>query len=156
LNLVSKFVLEVHDNPSPYPLGWVNKDVYIKVMKQCKIKFSISVDFLDEVELDVVPLNVCGLVFGGPYMYMRDAIFMQRSNQYCLMKDGKSYIINAHKGKSKISLVSVNQAKKLISSSKKYVFLFLIENHSIDESMRVQESLEGCTKEQKHQFKYFL
>jgi uncharacterized protein (UPF0128 family) len=124
--------------------------------KQCKIKFVVSVDFIDEVELDVVPLDVCGVVFGSPYMYMRDAIFMQRANQYRLIKDGKSYIINAHKGKSNISLVSANQAKKLISSSKKYVFLFLRENQSDDESMRVKASLEGCTKEKKHQLEELL
>jgi uncharacterized protein (UPF0128 family) len=80
----------------------------------------------------------------------------QRANQYHLIKDGKSYIINAHKGKSKISLVSANQAKKLISSSKKYVLLFLRENQSDDESIRVKESLEGCTKEKKHQLEEFL
>lgn len=53
---------------------------------------------------------------------------MWRANQYQLIKDGKSFTINAHKGKSKISLVSANQAKKLINSSKKYVLLFLREN----------------------------
>ena len=97
-------------------------------MKQCKIKFVVSVDCIDEVELAVVPFDVCEVVFGSLYMYMRDAIFMWRSNQYRLIKDGKSYIINAHKSNSKISLVSANQAKKLISSSKKYVFLFFREN----------------------------
>jgi hypothetical protein len=108
------------------------------------------------VELDVVPLDVCGVVFGSPYMYMRDAIFMWRDNQYRLIKDGKSYIINKHKGKSKSSLVSANQAKKLISSSKKYVFLFLRQNQSNGESMRVNASLEGCTKEHKHQLEELL
>jgi hypothetical protein len=77
------------------------------------------------VELDVLPLDVCGVVFGIPYMYMRDAIFMRREKQYRLIKDGNFFIINAHKGKLKTSLVSANQAKKLISSSKKCVFLFL-------------------------------
>jgi hypothetical protein len=125
-------------------------------MKPCKIKFAISVDFIDEVELDVVLIDVCLLVFRSPYMYMRDAIFMQRTNQYRLIKNGKSYIINVHKGKSKISLVSVNQAKKLISSSKKYVLLFLRENRSDDESMRVKASPEGCTKEQKQQLEELL
>jgi hypothetical protein len=61
-------------------------------------------------------------------MYMRDVIFMQIFNQYRLIKDGKSYIINMHKGKSNISLESANQAKKMISSNKKYVLLFLKEN----------------------------
>jgi len=32
-DLVSKLGLEVHDHPSPYPLGWVNKDANIKVIK---------------------------------------------------------------------------------------------------------------------------
>jgi hypothetical protein len=52
--------------------------------KQCKIKFVVSAYFIDEVELDVVPLDMCGVVFGSPYMYMRDAIFMRRENQYHL------------------------------------------------------------------------
>jgi hypothetical protein len=46
-----------------------------------------------------------------------------------------------HKGKSKISLVSAKQAKKLISSSKKYVFLFLRENQFDDESIVITEKL---------------
>jgi hypothetical protein len=86
-------------------------------------------------------------VLGRPYMYMRDAIFMQRDNQYRLIKDENSYTINVHKGKSNISLVSANKAKKLIISSKKYVFILLRENQIEDELIRVKESLEGCTKE---------
>ena len=128
MDLFNKIGLEVHKHHIPYPLGCVNKDEKIKVMKQCKIKFFVSVDFIDEVELDVVPLDVCGVVFGISYMHMRDVIFMWRAKTYRLIKDGKSYIINAYKGKSKISLVSANQGKNSISSSKKYVFLFLIEN----------------------------
>ena len=93
--------------------------------------------------LYVVRLDVCGVVFGSPYMYMRDVMFMWRANQYHLIKDGNSYIINTHKGKLKISLVSANQSKKLISSNKKYVLLFLRENQYEDESIRVKASLEG-------------
>jgi hypothetical protein len=57
-----------------------------------------------------------------------------------------------HKGRSKISLVSANQAKKLISSSKKYVLLLLREDQTKDETMRVKASLEGYTKENKTSF----
>ena len=32
-DMVSKLGLEVHDHPHLYPLGWVNKDVELKVMK---------------------------------------------------------------------------------------------------------------------------
>jgi hypothetical protein len=99
--------------------------------------------------LDVVPLDVCGIVFRRPYMYMRDSIFMHISNHYFLIKDGKSFIINTHTKEKKNSLVNVNQAKKLINSRKKYVLLFLRENQSDDELIRVKESLVGCTKEKK-------
>ena len=51
--------MEVHDNHIPYPFGWENKDAEIKVMKQCKIKFLVSANFIDEVVLDVVPLDMC-------------------------------------------------------------------------------------------------
>jgi hypothetical protein len=89
-------------------------------------------------------------------MYMRDEIFMQRANQYKLIKDDNSYIINVHKVKSKISLVSVNQAKKLIGSIKKYVLLFLRENQSGEELLKVKTSLEGCTKDKKHELEELL
>jgi hypothetical protein len=78
-------------------------------------------------------------------MYIKDVIFMKRKNQYHLIKDGK-YFINPHKDKSNISMVSANQAKKLISSSKMYVFLFLRESQPGEESVRVKEFLERCKK----------
>jgi hypothetical protein len=78
--LVSKLGLEVHNHPRPHPLGWVNKDVEIKVTKKCKIIIFVGVDSIEEVELDVVPLDVCRVVLGIPYMYMRDYIFMWRDN----------------------------------------------------------------------------
>jgi hypothetical protein len=147
--LVNKIGFEVHDHPHPYPLGQDNKDIDLKVTKKCKIKFVISANYIDEVEVNIVPRNVCGVVFGSPFMYLRDEIFMRTINQYCLIKDGKSFIINVQKSKYKISLVSANQDKKLINSSKKFVLLFLRENQVGDESVKVNASLEGCTKEKK-------
>ena len=46
---VKKLGLEVRDHPSPYPLGWINKDAKLKVTKQQKIRFDISANFIDEV-----------------------------------------------------------------------------------------------------------
>ena len=84
----------------------------------------------------MIPLVLCGLVFQSLYMYMHDRIFMQISNQCFLIKDGKSFTINMHKGNSNISLVNSNQANELISSNMKYVLVFLRENHSSEESIR--------------------
>jgi hypothetical protein len=120
------WVNEVHDYPYLYPLGWVNKDAEIRVTKQCKIKFAISANFINEVELDVVPLDMCGVLFGSPYMYLRNVIFTRRSNQYHLIKDGNTFImIQCIQMQIKYLYVSVNQAKMLINYSKMYVFIFL-------------------------------
>jgi hypothetical protein len=67
--------------------------------------------------------------------------------KYLLIKDGNSFIIKSHKGESNISLVSANQSKRLIGSSKKCALFFLRENQPTKESIRVMASLEGCTKE---------
>jgi hypothetical protein len=94
--LVEKLGLETQDHPHPYPLGWVRQDVELEVSKQCKCKFAINQNFVYEEVVDVVLLDVCGVILGSPYLYVRDAIFRRRENQYRLVKDGKSCAINAH------------------------------------------------------------
>jgi hypothetical protein len=91
-DLVNELGLEVQDHPHPYPLGLVNKDAKLRDTKQCKIKFDVSANYVDEVEVDVVPLDVCGLVFGSPYKYIKNVIFIRSANQHYLIKDGKSFM----------------------------------------------------------------
>ena len=57
--------------------------------------------------------------------------------------------MNAHKGKSKISMVSANKAKKLISSRMKFVLILLRLNQQEDKLVKVKASLEGCIEEKK-------
>jgi hypothetical protein len=44
----------------------------------------------------VVPLDICGIILGSPYFYVRDINFRRRVNQYMLVKDRNPYDINAH------------------------------------------------------------
>ncbi|XP_057844927.2 uncharacterized protein LOC131054430 [Cryptomeria japonica] len=69
--IVKKLNLTTTPHPKPYPLGWVCNDAQLQVTKQCKIRFAITANFVDEVEADVVPLDICGLVLGSPYLYDR-------------------------------------------------------------------------------------
>ena len=56
------------------------------VTKQCRLRFGITVNFVDEVELDVIPLDICGVVLGSPYLYDRDAIFHRKENSIISLK----------------------------------------------------------------------
>ena len=74
-------------HPKPYPLGQVCEDAKLHVTYQCKLKFAITFDFVDEVELDVVPLDICGIMLGSPYLYDRKTIFFNEHNMYHFFKD---------------------------------------------------------------------
>ena len=56
--------------------------------RHCKLRFAIGSTFVDEVELDIVPLDICGIVLGSPYLYDRKGIFCRTENKYQLTKDG--------------------------------------------------------------------
>jgi hypothetical protein len=63
------------------------------VTRRCKLIFSITANFIDEVELDVIPLDIYGIVFGSPYLYDKRAIFHHHENKYHLFKNGFGYIV---------------------------------------------------------------
>jgi hypothetical protein len=75
--LVKKMGLEMKPHLNPYPLGWVCDKAKLNVTKQCRIKFSSASRLIDEVDLDVVPLDICGTVLGIPYLYDRKEVFFR-------------------------------------------------------------------------------
>ena len=78
--------METKLHPKPYPLGWVCDNAQLQVTKQCRLRFVITSGFVDEVDRDVVPLDICGIVFGSPYVYDMNAIFYRDDNRYQLTK----------------------------------------------------------------------
>eukprot|EP00253_Pinus_taeda_P011874 PITA_11874 len=80
--IVKKLVLATTPHKKPYPLGWLNDKAQLQVTRQYKLKFSFGSAFVDEVELDVIPLDICGIVLGSPYLYDRKTIFYGAENKY--------------------------------------------------------------------------
>ena len=70
-SIVNKFGLETKSHPNPYPLGWLCDNAKLNVTKQCRVIFSIASKIIDEVDMDVVPLDICGIVLGSSYLYDR-------------------------------------------------------------------------------------
>ena len=79
--MVSNLGLETFNHTNPYPLGWVHRNASLQVTKQCKLKFTICAKYIDEVMVDVVPLDICGVILGNPYMWDRDGIYYKRLNK---------------------------------------------------------------------------
>ena len=80
--VVKKFHLVTMPHEKPYPLGWVTNDTQSQDTKKCVLKFAITAKFMDEVELDVVPVDICGIVLGSPYLYDQRAVFYREQNKY--------------------------------------------------------------------------
>jgi outer membrane receptor for Fe3+-dicitrate len=119
--IVKKLGLITKPHKKPYPLGWIHNDNQLQVDRQCVLKFAINSQFIDEVELDVVPLDICGIVLGSPYLYDRKEIFYREDNKYQLTKDGKEYIVRAHQKKLNLSLINSGKMKRIVNVSKRYL-----------------------------------
>jgi hypothetical protein len=70
-----------------------------------------------------VPLDICEIVLGRPYLFDRKAIFYHEQNKYQLFKYGIEYIVIAHHIKINVSLVSTGQMKRLVNESKSFVLM---------------------------------
>ena len=60
----------------------------LKITHKVHVPFTVG-DYVDEVECDVLPLEVCGLLLGRPWQYDRNAMHAGRANTYSFVHDGK-------------------------------------------------------------------
>ncbi|TXG50795.1 hypothetical protein EZV62_023319 [Acer yangbiense] len=123
--LVQQMGLDATPHPKPYPLGWIQKDVDMQITKQCTFKFAITDRYIDEVTCEVVPLDVCQVILGSPYLWDRDAIHYRRLRKYRLVKEGKEFHINACKPKATNRLMTATQAKRMVNASGGFVLLMI-------------------------------
>jgi hypothetical protein len=141
---VKKLKLETIPHPKPYPLGWICDNAKLQVTRRCKLRFSITANFVDEVELDVIPLDICGIVLGSLYLYDRKVIFHRHENKYHLFKNGVEYIVSAHTKKMNLSLINAGQMKRLVNASKNFVLLMIKPKDDIE-----NEAFQDCDKKLK-------
>jgi hypothetical protein len=60
----------------------------LKITHKVRVPFTVD-DYVDEVECDVLPLEVCGLLLGRPWQYDCNAMHAGRANTYSFVHDGK-------------------------------------------------------------------
>jgi hypothetical protein len=116
--------------------SWVHDNAKLQVTNQCILKFVIASKLVDEVDLDVVPLYIFGIVLGpSPYLYDRKTIFFRKENKYHLTKDGVEYIVMDHGTEANPSLISVGQMKRAIHTYKNLVLTLVKTKDRIVQSL---------------------
>jgi hypothetical protein len=74
--------------PEPKHLEWLNSCGMLKVTHKVRVQFTVG-EYVDEVECDVLPLEVCGLLLGRPWQYDRNVTHAGRANIFSFVHDGK-------------------------------------------------------------------
>jgi hypothetical protein len=81
--MVEKLELETTRNSTPYKVSWLQKVHEVIVIKQCLVEFKIG-GYKDEIMCDVIPMDVCHVLLGRPWMYDKNVIHYGRRNTYTL------------------------------------------------------------------------
>ena len=84
-DLVSKLGLEILDHPYAFSLGWVNKDVELKVTKHVSLYLLLVEMLLMDQKSMLYFFMALTQVFCNPYMYIRSHFFMRRETNIALL-----------------------------------------------------------------------
>lgn len=79
-SLVQKLRLETTPHSKPYPLGWIHKDVEMRIDYQCTFKFTITDKYIDEVTTEVVPLDMSSFSKVHTYRTERPSTTIDHNN----------------------------------------------------------------------------
>jgi len=90
--MVDKLRLAKTVNPTPYKVSWLQKGHQIIVIEQCKVEIHIGM-YKDVILCDVMPMDVCHVLFGRPWQFDQKAIHDGRKNTYTLQKDGNKHTL---------------------------------------------------------------
>jgi hypothetical protein len=94
-NLVQQLALPTTPHPTPYQLGWVQKEgPHVMVTKRCALTFSID-PFCDIVLCDVSPLDCANVLLGIHYQELSHVVYHAHNHQYHIQKDDCTYVLTS-------------------------------------------------------------
>jgi hypothetical protein len=116
--------LSTTTHPQPYTIGWFHQGRDLYVSQQCHLPYNIK-PFTDEVLCDIAPLDVSDVLLGQPYLWKRHAVYESRPRAVIITLGNKLYRIPEIAPPTTIYLVTAKQCSKLISKTRKFVFLMI-------------------------------
>jgi hypothetical protein len=117
--------------PALRHVEWVNSCGMLKITHKVCVPFTVD-DYVDKVECDVLPLEVCGLLLGHPWKYDRNAIHAGRANTYSFMHDGKQRTLKPMRGDQIKSDVVLVVRKEELHKAKPQPWLAKVQHEEHD------------------------
>ena len=122
--VVKRLGLPTTAHPQPYTIGWLHQGRDLRVSQQCRLPYNIK-PFTDEVLCDIAPLEVCDVLLGQPYLWKRHAVYESRPRAVIITLGNKLFRIPEVAPPAAISLITAKQCSKIISKTRKFVFLMI-------------------------------
>ncbi len=116
--------LQTTAHPQSYTIRWLHQGRDLCVSKQCCLPYIIKL-FTDEVLCDVAPLEILDVLLGQPYLWKRHAVYESRPRSVIITLANKLYKIPEVAPPTAISLITAKQCSKIISQTRKFVFLMI-------------------------------
>jgi len=111
-------------HPQPYTIRWLHQGRDLRVNQQCRLPYNIK-RFTDEVLCEISPLEVCDVLLGQPYLWKRHVVYESRPCVVIITLGNKLYRILEVAPPTAISLITTKKCNKLISKTRKFVFLMI-------------------------------
>src|ERR1041385_7090574 len=146
--LCAKLNLKYLPHPNPYYVQWLNECGEMKVNHMVRVNFEIG-PYKDSIDFDVVPMIVCHLLLGRPWLYDRHVQHNGRANKYHLEFKGKK--VNLHPmSPQKIVNESRQKVEVNLGSTRENNVIAVSDN--IMKSARETSLLTLATKEDMREF----
>ncbi|KAG6383186.1 hypothetical protein SASPL_157069 [Salvia splendens] len=116
--MVKHLNLETRDHPNPYTIGWLKKEVKIKITKQCWLPLSLGKHYRSNVLCDVIDMDACHVLLGRPWQYDVNITHKGRDNWYSFIWNKRKIIIlpdkipNITSKVEEKSMLTINQNSK--------------------------------------------
>ncbi|XP_038695889.1 uncharacterized protein LOC119993050 [Tripterygium wilfordii] len=86
--VVDKLGLVKEPHPHPYQVSWVDSTTK-PVDSRCRVRFSLGPTYVDEAWCDIIPMSVCQLLLGRPWLFDRRALYDGFHNSYSFIFNGR-------------------------------------------------------------------
>jgi hypothetical protein len=93
---VHKLQLPVEKHPQPYKLNWVD-NTSIQVKHRCSLSFSLGRMYEDTLWCDVIPMHVCHVLLGQPWLYDQRVMYDGFANTYTFFCKGRKITLKPMK-----------------------------------------------------------
>ena len=124
IEVVKRLSLLTTTHSHPYTIGWLHQGIDLRVSRQWCLPYKIK-PFMDEVLCDVTHLDMSDVLLSQPYLWKWHVVYESRRYFVIVTLGNKLYRILEVPPPVVISLVTAKQCSKLISQTRKFVFLMI-------------------------------